>query len=96
MGPELPLIITRGGSRTLTCTHNIISTSALDWYREASAIRDDLPDVDEVCSCQVSTNNNTLTFSNFAPGSIGQYSCRAPRGLAVFDICKFNVLLAGE
>ena len=82
VGPSMPLIIPEGGDQVLTCRHSVIPVDATEWYREMSAIRDNVPEGREGCSCEINRPNTMdyveLTFTDFGPGSGGEYSCRVP------------------
>ena len=86
----------------LTCTHVLRPPFSLNWFRGDTSIRQDNADTLDECSCQVPTvdpgsgNNRTVTFMNFAREFAGEYSCRAPISSGIFDICRFNILVAGE
>ena len=99
----MPLIIREGGEQLLTCRHSIIGPHVTDWYREASAIRDNVPEGRDGCSCEVNRPADSdpveLMFTDFGPGSGGEYSCRVPDpfgSAGVFNVCTFDVLVAGK
>ena len=88
----------------LTCTHASRPPFTLTWFRETTAIRQDNAETLNECGCQVpdvqpgSSNNRTVTFMDFAREFAGEYSCRAPINAttSTFDICRFDILVAGE
>ena len=110
VGPDMPLIMPEGGSRTLTCRHvSPIRRPAftLNWFRDATVIRpSDEADTRGDCSCDVEPIDPTdttitervLNFIDFAGTSAGEYSCRGPDNDTFTDeaSCRFQVLLAGE
>lgn len=96
----MPLIIPLGGSRTITCEHDNAGAQYTKWYRGASLITEGIPGANG-CSCEVPQFENSTTdaakliFSNFSESSMGEYSCRVQQG-AFFNICRFDVIIAGE
>ena len=99
----MPLIIPEGGDQVLTCRHSVIGAHVTDWYREGSAIRDNVPEGRDGCSCEVNRPNTMdyveLTFTDFGPGSGGEYSCRVPHpfgSAGTFNVCRFDVLVASK
>lgn len=100
VGPRMPLVIRENGSQTLSCRHNAIGIHATQWYHETSAIRRDVPEGAEGCSCEstASPSSITLTFTDFAARSAGGYSCRVPDPFndPAQNICRFDVLVGGE
>ena len=104
LGPDMPLILVEGTSRTLSCSHRTIPAFAVDWYRDTTALREDIAGGNVDCSCNVpsvdpqdqSITVKELIFTDFAASSAGEYSCRVPLGLGVFNICRFAVEVAGK
>ena len=99
-GPDNPLIIREGHSQTVTCNHDSIPLIATTWYREASVIREGVSEGADGCSCRFAPLDETpgtreLTFTDFAPASAGEYSCRVPVPfmVGVFNICQFDVVM---
>ena len=107
VGPGMPLVIPKGGSATLTCSHTSRPPFALNWYHDVTVLRQGNADTTDECGCQVpaidpfdeSVTDLELTFTNFAQMFAGEYSCRAPDnmiGAGTFNICRFDVLVAGK
>ena len=62
-----------------------------------------MPEGRDGCSCEVNRPNDMenveLIFTDFGPGSGGEYSCRVPDPFApsgFFNVCTFDVLVAGK
>ena len=100
VGPGMPLIIRVGGNQILSCRHNLIGLHATQWYREASAMRSDMPEGADGCSCESTSSSSfiTLAFTDFAAMSAGGYSCRVPDpfNFPAQNICRFDVVVAGD
>ena len=104
LGPDMPLILLQGADRTISCSHRTIPAFAVNWYRDTTALREDIAGGNADCSCNVpsvdpqdqSITVKELIFTDFAASSAGGYDCRVPMVLEMFNICRFDVMVAGK